>query len=111
MGPTAASRERATNPPPVTSYSGFSAVDSHPAPTGTISVGCLLYISRETKSLIFRGTSGIAVKDWVGEIKATLRTQNLKPVDIWREKLKIRLGIHQEQRGKIEKRFLQFWKS
>lgn len=41
----------------------------------------LVFIPRERKCPTFRGTSGIPVQDWVEEMKATLRTRRLRPVD------------------------------
>lgn len=41
----------------------------------------LVYIPRERKCPSFRGTAGITVEDWVEEMRATLRTRHLKPID------------------------------
>lgn len=41
----------------------------------------LLYIPREKKCPVFRGTSGIPVEDWIEEVRAVLRARYLKPVD------------------------------
>lgn len=41
----------------------------------------LLYIPRERRCPIFRGTSGIPVEDWIEEVEATLRARQLKSVD------------------------------
>ncbi|CAL9687175.1 unnamed protein product [Knipowitschia caucasica] len=41
----------------------------------------LLYIPRERKCPLFRGTSGIPIEDWIEEMRATLRTRRLTTVD------------------------------
>lgn len=41
----------------------------------------LLYVPRERKCPVFRGTSGIPVEDWVEEVRATIRARHLRPVD------------------------------
>lgn len=47
----------------------------------SVPVERLLYIPRERKCPLFRGTSGIPVEDWIDEIRATLRTRRLSVVD------------------------------
>ena len=41
----------------------------------------LLYIPRERKCPSFRGTAGIPVEDWIEEMRASLRTRRLEPLD------------------------------
>lgn len=50
-------------------------------PNSTVPFDRLLYIPRERKCPMFRGSVGMPVEDWVEEMEATLRTRRLQPVD------------------------------
>lgn len=59
------------------------STDSHHA---TIDGNCtstyqVLYVPRERKCPLFRGTYGIGVEEWVEEVRACMRTRHLGPLD------------------------------
>lgn len=41
----------------------------------------LLYLPRERKCPVFRGTSGIGIDEWVDEVQASIRARHLGPLD------------------------------
>lgn len=55
-----------------------SRIDGHLSSTGSER---LLYIPRERKCPVFRGTSGIGIEEWLEEVKASTRARHLSGLD------------------------------
>ena len=97
------------NSPHSDSDPGSLVGPQYSVPNYPLPVEWLLYIPRERKCPTFRRTSRILVEDWVEEMRATLRTRQLRPVDQayfihdhLRGKPKMRLGTGLEQRQRTQ---------
>lgn len=50
-------------------------------PSRSVSSERLLYLPRERKCPIFRGTMGIGINEWIEEVRASMRARYLRPMD------------------------------